>query len=113
MGGSRCLALPLQIQPASCGNALSNRSFNRSLNRSRRLRMQNKSHVCLFALACTFLGAQAALAGDDPARPATATTITWDDFKYRCSDAKDKPLNEQGKPEHVRLQCTNVEREFV
>jgi hypothetical protein len=71
--------------------------------------MQTKTRICFFALACAAMGAQMAFAGDD--RP--LATVSWEEFKYRCSEAKDKPLNQQGKPEHIRLQCTNVERDFV
>jgi hypothetical protein len=66
----------------------------------------------LFACAAA-LGAYAAHADDGGGTARQPDQITWDEFKYRCADSKDKPLNEQGRPEHIRLQCTNVEREFV
>ena len=75
--------------------------------------MIDKSCFVFAILACASLCTHVALAGDGKDDPGKTDTISWDDFKYRCSDSKDKPLNEQGKPEHIRIQCTNVEREFV
>lgn len=77
--------------------------------------IQSRNFAAALAITAVTLvglmGSVAAHAGNDD--PGQQYTISWDDFKYRCSDAKDKPLNEQGKPLHIRVQCTNVEREFV
>jgi hypothetical protein len=71
--------------------------------------MFKTTHFAIALMACFAYGAHA-YAGAEPEKN---YTISWDDFKYRCSDAKDKPLNEQGKPMNIRVVCTNVEHEFI
>jgi hypothetical protein len=60
-------------------------------------------------MAC-FAAGSFAHAGQDEG---TIYPISWDEFKYRCSDAKDKPQNMQGKPLNIHVVCTNIEREFI
>lgn len=76
--------------------------------------MYKKRYFIFALMTCAALGASNthARANDDDGH-GQMNTISWDDFKFRCSDAKDKPLNQQLKPAHIRLQCTNVEREYV
>ena len=76
--------------------------------------MYNKCYFVFALLACANLGQfsklMAMTSGGDHGQ---IHTVSWDDFKYRCGDAKDKPFNEQGRPRAHSLQCTNIEREFV
>ncbi|MGK5082865.1 hypothetical protein WDW37_06140 [Bdellovibrionota bacterium FG-1] len=38
-------------------------------------------------------------------------SVTWDEFQRRCADADS--FDNQRAPKEIKLQCTNVEREFV
>lgn len=71
--------------------------------------MFKTTHFALALMAC-FTAGTLAHAG---AEEGTIYPISWEEFKYRCSDAKDKPLNRQGKPLNIRVVCTNVEREYI
>jgi hypothetical protein len=73
--------------------------------------MFKTTHFAFALMACFAVGTAAYAGPNDDVGP--QHTISWDDFKYRCSDAKDKPLNEQGKPVNIRVVCTNVEREYI
>lgn len=68
-------------------------------------------------ISLTLVASFAAYAGDtgpgSKDGDQTKYTISFDDFKYRCSDAPNKPLNEQGKPAHIKIVCTNVDTQFV
>lgn len=71
--------------------------------------MFKTTHFALALMACFAAGSLAHAGADE----GTVYPISWDEFKYRCSDAKDKPQNMQGKPLNIKVVCTNIEREFI
>jgi hypothetical protein len=101
----------LHKEPACWGNAVNAiHTTDPDLHIDKEIDMKKTSQFA-FALIAAALAGPMAFAGQQD--PGHQHTISWDDFKYRCSDSPDKPLNEQGVPTHIKVICTNVEREFV